>query len=149
MPITSPIARILNKKKEEEPISIGKKRALLYSRNNNNQRPPLSALFSGVAPMVQDAKAVAINTSDGPSVSRWRDSNRAVSPMHNNIDITLCSIVLPSAHVLIYSTGFSFFIPAAGRCRPGEEGHNRRAGGRLIGTTAATESSIAASARRR
>ncbi|XP_031788154.1 vinculin isoform X3 [Nasonia vitripennis] len=31
-----------------------------------------------VAPMVQDAKAVAINTNDGPAVSRWRDSNRAL-----------------------------------------------------------------------
>lgn len=34
---------------------------------------------TGVAPMVQDAKAVAINTNDGPAVSRWRESNRAVS----------------------------------------------------------------------
>ncbi|OXU28986.1 hypothetical protein TSAR_002363 [Trichomalopsis sarcophagae] len=31
-----------------------------------------------VAPMVQDAKAVAINTNDGSAVSRWRDSNRAL-----------------------------------------------------------------------
>jgi len=29
--------------------------------------------------MVQDAKAVAINTQDSVAVSRWRDSNRAVS----------------------------------------------------------------------
>jgi len=29
--------------------------------------------------MVQDAKAVAINTQDTVAVSRWRDSNRAVS----------------------------------------------------------------------
>jgi len=29
--------------------------------------------------MVQDAKAVAINTQDPVAVSRWRDSNRAVS----------------------------------------------------------------------
>lgn len=29
--------------------------------------------------MVQDAKAVAMNTSDGHAVSRWRESNRAVS----------------------------------------------------------------------
>ncbi|XP_015597551.1 vinculin isoform X15 [Cephus cinctus] len=31
-----------------------------------------------VAPMVQDAKAVAINTNDSPAVSRWRESNRAL-----------------------------------------------------------------------
>ena len=29
--------------------------------------------------MVQDAKAVAIDTNDAPAVSRWRESNRAVS----------------------------------------------------------------------
>ena len=29
--------------------------------------------------MVQDAKAVAINTNDGHAVSRWRESNKAVS----------------------------------------------------------------------
>jgi hypothetical protein len=34
---------------------------------------------AGVTPMVQDAKAVAINTKDPVAVSRWRDSNRAVS----------------------------------------------------------------------
>lgn len=31
-----------------------------------------------VTPMVQDAKAVAINTQDTVAVSRWRDSNRAL-----------------------------------------------------------------------
>lgn len=35
--------------------------------------------IAGVTPMVQDAKAVAINTQDTVAVSRWRDSNRAVS----------------------------------------------------------------------
>lgn len=29
--------------------------------------------------MVQDAKLVAINITDGAAVSRWRESNRAVS----------------------------------------------------------------------
>jgi hypothetical protein len=33
----------------------------------------------GVTPMVQDAKAVAINTQDTVAVSRWRESNKAVS----------------------------------------------------------------------
>ncbi|XP_034942964.1 vinculin isoform X5 [Chelonus insularis] len=31
-----------------------------------------------VTPMVQDAKAVAMNITDGPSISRWRESNRAL-----------------------------------------------------------------------
>uniref|UniRef100_A0ABD2W031 Vinculin n=1 Tax=Trichogramma kaykai TaxID=54128 RepID=A0ABD2W031_9HYME len=35
-------------------------------------------LQSCVAPMVQDAKAVAINMHDGQSISNWRDSNRAL-----------------------------------------------------------------------
>ncbi|XP_012284337.1 vinculin isoform X3 [Orussus abietinus] len=35
-------------------------------------------LQSSVAPMVQNAKAVAINTNDAPAVSRWRESNRAL-----------------------------------------------------------------------
>jgi hypothetical protein len=39
----------------------------------------LPFLTAGVTPMVQDAKAVAINTQDTVAVSRWRDSNRAVS----------------------------------------------------------------------
>ncbi|XP_046419160.1 vinculin isoform X6 [Neodiprion pinetum] len=44
------------------------------------QRVNLAAdgLQNSVAPMVQDAKAVAINTNDGPAVSRWRESNRAL-----------------------------------------------------------------------
>lgn len=33
---------------------------------------------TSVTPMVQDAKAVAINTQDTVAVSRWRDSNRAL-----------------------------------------------------------------------
>ncbi|GFG30612.1 hypothetical protein Cfor_05176 [Coptotermes formosanus] len=33
---------------------------------------------ANVTPMVQDAKAVAINTQDAVAVSRWRDSNRAL-----------------------------------------------------------------------
>jgi hypothetical protein len=40
--------------------------------------------ITGVAPMVQDAKAVAMNMNDGSSISRWRDSNRAVT---DTIDI--------------------------------------------------------------
>ncbi|XP_043266466.1 vinculin isoform X2 [Venturia canescens] len=35
-------------------------------------------LQQNVAPMVQDAKAVAMNITDGPSISRWRESNRAL-----------------------------------------------------------------------
>lgn len=35
--------------------------------------------FVGVPPMVQDAKAVAVNPSDHNAVSRWRESNKAVS----------------------------------------------------------------------
>ncbi|XP_014211787.1 vinculin isoform X2 [Copidosoma floridanum] len=35
-------------------------------------------LQSCVAPMVQDAKAVAMNINDGSAISRWRDSNRAL-----------------------------------------------------------------------
>ncbi|XP_044585117.1 vinculin isoform X7 [Cotesia glomerata] len=31
-----------------------------------------------VTPMVQDAKAVAMNITDGPSISHWRESNRAL-----------------------------------------------------------------------
>ncbi|XP_012260269.1 vinculin isoform X10 [Athalia rosae] len=44
------------------------------------QRVNLAAdgLQNSVAPMVQDAKAVAMNTKDGPAVSRWRESNRAL-----------------------------------------------------------------------
>ncbi|XP_033214566.1 vinculin isoform X1 [Belonocnema kinseyi] len=34
------------------------------------------ALQNAVAPMVQDAKRVAVNTNDGPAVSKWRESNR-------------------------------------------------------------------------
>ncbi|XP_051173650.1 vinculin isoform X4 [Leptopilina boulardi] len=34
------------------------------------------ALQNAVAPMVQDAKKVAMNTNDGPAVSKWRESNR-------------------------------------------------------------------------
>lgn len=36
-------------------------------------------LQRSVAPMVQDAKRVAININDPPSISHWRESNRAVS----------------------------------------------------------------------
>jgi hypothetical protein len=36
-------------------------------------------IISGVTPMVQDAKAVAVNPQDSVAVSRWRESNRAVS----------------------------------------------------------------------
>ncbi|XP_076240790.1 vinculin isoform X8 [Calliopsis andreniformis] len=35
-------------------------------------------LQNSVAPMVQDAKLVAININDGTAVSRWRESNRAL-----------------------------------------------------------------------
>lgn len=35
-------------------------------------------LQNSVAPMVQDAKLVAINITDGAAVSRWRESNRAL-----------------------------------------------------------------------
>ncbi|XP_054016246.1 vinculin isoform X5 [Hylaeus anthracinus] len=35
-------------------------------------------LQNSVAPMVQDAKLVAININDGNAVSRWRESNRAL-----------------------------------------------------------------------
>ena len=38
--------------------------------------------FLAVAPMVQDAKKVAMNTHDGPAVSKWRESNRNVSFLH-------------------------------------------------------------------
>lgn len=33
----------------------------------------------GVAPMVQDAKQVAMDTNNPAACSRWRDSNRGVS----------------------------------------------------------------------
>ncbi|KAG8234896.1 hypothetical protein J437_LFUL015597 [Ladona fulva] len=36
------------------------------------------SLQSNVTPMVQDAKAVAINMNDHHAISRWRDSNRAL-----------------------------------------------------------------------
>lgn len=32
----------------------------------------------GVAPMVQDAKLVAMNIHDNNAISRWRENNRAV-----------------------------------------------------------------------
>jgi len=32
----------------------------------------------GVAPMVQDAKLVAMNIHDNTAISRWRENNRAV-----------------------------------------------------------------------
>lgn len=35
--------------------------------------------FKAVTPMVQDAKCVAIDPLDHNAVSRWRESNRAVS----------------------------------------------------------------------
>ncbi|XP_011311915.1 vinculin isoform X6 [Fopius arisanus] len=35
-------------------------------------------LQHSVTPMVQDAKAVAMNITDGPAISRWRESNRAL-----------------------------------------------------------------------
>lgn len=34
--------------------------------------------LTGVAPMVQDAKAVAMNINDSTAVSHWRESNRTV-----------------------------------------------------------------------
>lgn len=39
----------------------------------------LMAYFLGITQMVQDAKAVAMNTHNSAAVSRWRESNRAVS----------------------------------------------------------------------
>ena len=36
-------------------------------------------LSLAVPPMVQDAKQVALNTHDNAGVSRWRQSNQAVS----------------------------------------------------------------------
>lgn len=36
-------------------------------------------LFTGVPSMVQDAKQVAVNPADHHAVSKWRDSNKAVS----------------------------------------------------------------------
>lgn len=41
----------------------------------------------GVTPMVQDAKAVAINTQDTVAVSRWRESNKAVSFTYRPLSI--------------------------------------------------------------
>lgn len=38
-------------------------------------------LFTGVPHMVQDAKQVAVNPADHHAVSKWRDSNKAVSFM--------------------------------------------------------------------
>ncbi|XP_063978081.1 vinculin isoform X4 [Diachasmimorpha longicaudata] len=35
-------------------------------------------LQHSVTPMVQDAKSVAMNITDGPAISRWRESNRAL-----------------------------------------------------------------------
>lgn len=46
-------------------------------------------LTAGVTPMVQDAKAVAINTQDPVAVSRWRDSNRAVSSSYTLYTISV------------------------------------------------------------
>lgn len=37
-----------------------------------------SQIIIGVAPMVQDAKSVAMNINDSTAVSHWRESNRAV-----------------------------------------------------------------------
>jgi len=34
--------------------------------------------LTGVAPMVQDAKLVAMNIHDNTAVSHWRENNRAV-----------------------------------------------------------------------
>lgn len=36
-------------------------------------------IILGVAPMVQDAKQVAMDTNNPAACSRWRDSNRGVS----------------------------------------------------------------------
>jgi hypothetical protein len=44
-------------------------------------------IIPGVTPMVQDAKAVAINTQDNVAVSRWRESNRAVSFSYRPLSI--------------------------------------------------------------
>lgn len=49
-------------------------------------------IFVDVAPMVQDAKAVAMNITDAPSISRWRESNRAVSEFPVSVKISYRTI---------------------------------------------------------
>lgn len=49
-------------------------------------------LFLGVPAMVQDAKAVAVNPSDHNAVSRWRDSNKAVSIFDFLVIFSKCKI---------------------------------------------------------
>lgn len=41
----------------------------------------LNCSFVAVPPMVQDAKHVAVNPADHNAVSRWRESNKAVSSL--------------------------------------------------------------------
>jgi hypothetical protein len=54
-----------------------------------------------VTPMVQDAKAVAMNTQDTVAVSRWRESNRAVSFSYTHLSIQ-CFIL--SGKIVMSST---------------------------------------------
>jgi hypothetical protein len=55
------------------------KKSLLYINVLYFVRVLRLSNIAGVTPMVQDAKAVAINTQDPVAVSRWRESNKAVS----------------------------------------------------------------------
>lgn len=73
---TSAIARLAN-------------RVLLVAKqeSDNSEDPSFidevnrasDSLQNSVPPMVTDAKSVAVNPADGQAVSRWRDSNKAVS----------------------------------------------------------------------
>lgn len=49
----------------------------MYEFNKNVQLKENSV--SAITHMVQDAKAVAMNTHNAAAISRWRESNRAVS----------------------------------------------------------------------
>ena len=59
--------------------------------------------------MVQDAKSVAINITDGPSISRWRESNRAVSYFSLYLIIFNDALHARSQWKVEFSENFEYF----------------------------------------
>ncbi|KAJ8953652.1 hypothetical protein NQ314_007259 [Rhamnusium bicolor] len=77
------------------------------------------SLQSSVPPMVQDAKAVAVNPSDAGAVSRWRDSNKAllnaVGQVRQAVQINPELPPLPDINTLnLETTPSNYFVDKVG-----------------------------------
>lgn len=83
---TTAIARLANRVLQVAKQEADNSEDLSFISDINRAADQVQA---GVAPMVQDAKAVALNTRDAGAVSRWRDSNKKLLNAVGNVKKTL------------------------------------------------------------